>query len=291
MDRRLKSKAAARANKKKASGSHISSNRGSKEQHAALTTGRSQERARDKETKSPDISSGITLRSKRVLFPPATFQDEDSRASVDTSTHSNLRPVLPIHMPDNLKSLLVDDWENVTKNKSLLPLPSEHSVSEILFTYFEAEKHKRRLGSAEAVLFEDFVAGFKDYFDKCIGLMLLYAFERKQYAQARRLWEKEGINASDVYGAEHLCRLLCKLPELIAQTNMDDESVSEVSDEIAKFTHWLAKNSNRFFTADYETPGREYAQDDEEEEEEKDEEEYVDEYVDENEGSNYEVSG
>ena len=117
-----------------------------------------------------------------------------------------------IHVPDHLKALLVDDWENVTKNMSLVPLPSEHPVNEILTTYFEEEKHKRRLGSAEADLLEEVVAGCKEYFEKCVGRILLYRFERQQYAEVRKLWEEgkgewEGKNAGDVYGAEHLCRL------------------------------------------------------------------------------------
>ena len=117
-----------------------------------------------------------------------------------------------IHVPDHLKALLVDDWENVTKNMSLVPLPSEHPVNEILTTYFEEEKHKRRLGSAEADLLEEVVAGCKEYFEKCVGRILLYRFERQQYHEVRKLWEEgkgewEGKNAGDVYGAEHLCRL------------------------------------------------------------------------------------
>ena len=95
---------------------------------------------------------------------------------------------------------------------SLVPLPSEHPVNEILTTYFEEEKHKRRLGSAEADLLEEVVAGCKEYFEKCVGRILLYRFERQQYHEVRKLWEEgkgewEGKNAGDVYGAEHLCRL------------------------------------------------------------------------------------
>ena len=129
----------------------------------------------------------------------------------------NLRPAVRIHVPDHLKALLVDDWENITKNLSLVPLPSEHPVNEILNTYFEEEKHKRRLGSAEADLLEEVVAGCKDCFENCIGRILLYRFERQQYAEVRKLWEEgrgewEGKNAGDVYGAEHLCRLFGTLP-------------------------------------------------------------------------------
>lgn len=122
------------------------------------------------------------------------------------------RPSVRIVIPDHLKSLLVDDWENVTKNLSLVPLPSPHPVNEILTTYFDEEKGKRRLGSAEADLLEEVVSGVKEYFEKCLGRILLYRFEREQFFEIRQLWEHgaaewEGKGAGDVYGAEHLCRL------------------------------------------------------------------------------------
>ena len=96
---------------------------------------------------------------------------------------------------------------------SLVPLPSPHPVNSILDTYFEEEKGKRRLGSAEADLLEEVVMGMKDYFETCLGRILLYRFERQQYFEARQSMEKgEGEFAGksligDVYGAEHLCRL------------------------------------------------------------------------------------
>ncbi|KAL2040851.1 hypothetical protein N7G274_006309 [Stereocaulon virgatum] len=233
MERVQKPKAAAASARKKAAGSDLSSTRGSEERHATPVTGRGQKRGRDYEIEKEE-----------------TF---------------NLRPAVRIHVPDHLKALLVDDWENVTKNLSLVPLPSDHPVNEILNTYFDEEKHKRRLGSAEADLLEEVVAGCKDYFEKCIGRILLYRFERQQYAEVRKLWEEgrgewEGKNAGDVYGAEHLCRLFVSLPELIAQTNMDSQSVNKLREEIQKLTSWLGKNSNRFFTAEYETASNDYAE-------------------------------
>ena len=195
------------------------------------------------------------------------------------------RPAIRIVVPDHLKALLVDDWENVTKNLSLVPLPSKHPVNEILDTYFEEEKGKRRLGSAEADLLEEVVAGVKEYFDKCLGRILLYRFEREQYFEIRQLWEGgvgvwEGKGPGDVYGAEHLCRLfgmlprvqdsvqrvnytdndgvLVSMPELIAQTNMDQQAVNRLREELAKLTQWLGKNSGRFFTSEYEAASQDY---------------------------------
>lgn len=137
---------------------------------------------------------------------------DDSKMQ-EESFHS--RPSVRIVVPDHVKSILVDDWENVTKNLSLVPLPSAHPVNEILTTYFDEEKGKRRLGSAEADLLEEVVSGVKEYFEKCLGRILLYRFEREQFFEVRKLYEHgvgewEGKGAGDVYGAEHLCRLFGK---------------------------------------------------------------------------------
>lgn len=93
------------------------------------------------------------------------------------------RPSVRIIVPDHLKNLLVDDWENVTKSLLVVPLPSKAPVNFILDSYFDEEKGKRRLGSAEADVLEEFVAGMKVYFDKAIGKTLLYKFERPQWAE------------------------------------------------------------------------------------------------------------
>lgn len=111
---------------------------------------------------------------------------------------------IKITIPDNLKALLVDDWENVTKNQQLVPLPRNPSVSQILQKYRESMPKKRE-GSADTDIFDEVIAGLKLYFDKSLGTILLYRFERQQYMEIRK--EHPGKEASDLYGAEHLLRL------------------------------------------------------------------------------------
>lgn len=65
----------------------------------------------------------------------------------------------------------------------LVPLPSQAPANFILDSYFNDEKHNRRLGSAEADILEEFVAGMKVYFDKALGKILLYRFERNQLGE------------------------------------------------------------------------------------------------------------
>lgn len=161
-----------------------------------------------------DLVSFVKKKRQRVkaIDNKITFTNKPTLQQEETF---NLRPAIHINVPDHLKSILVDDWENVTKNLSLVPLPSKPSANEILTSYFDEEKNKRHLGSPEADLLEEVVAGLKEYFEKCVGRILLYRFERQQYLEVYNAvqagtGEYEGKTMADIYGAEHLCRLFGK---------------------------------------------------------------------------------
>jgi MRG len=114
-------------------------------------------------------------------------------------------------MPDNLKSLLVDDWENVTKNLQVVALPAKCSVNMILDDYLREEKPKRAT-PADLDVLEEVIMGIKEYFDKSLDRILLYKFEREQYHAQRKKWETGSGDLFDkgpldTYGAEHLTRL------------------------------------------------------------------------------------
>ncbi|KAK5451353.1 Esa1p-associated factor [Exophiala xenobiotica] len=174
------------------------------------------------------------------------------------------RPSIRFTLPDHLKNLLVDDWENVTKSMLLVPLPSSAPANYIFDEYFNAEKKNRIIGSAEADILEEFVAGLKIYFEKTIGKLLLYRFERPQLAEMRKLWESgkykdwEGKGPGDCYGGEFVGRMLTNMPEIAAQTNLDAEQVARLKAELIKFANWLSRHSDRFFCAKYEKPSAEY---------------------------------
>ena len=114
-------------------------------------------------------------------------------------------------MPDLLKNILVDDWEHVTKNLLLVTLPAKKNVTSILNEYWEEERMQRPKDSAEYDILEEIIAGTKEYFNKALGRILLYTFERPQYADLRSQWiHKDNMGAADVYGGEHLLRLMGK---------------------------------------------------------------------------------
>lgn len=122
------------------------------------------------------------------------------------------RRAVRIPMPDRLKSLLVDDWENVTKNLQLVQLPSTKPAGVILDEYLAWQRSHRRLGSAEADILEEVVQGLKEYFNKALGRLLLYRFEREQYFDIHTQTQSAtadlaGKDLVDIYGGEHLLRL------------------------------------------------------------------------------------
>lgn len=232
------------------------------------------------------------LSSLHIFKPLVELRLESSHYSFDIKSYTlwltlsqeetfTQKPAIRIPLPDHLKGLLVDDWENITKSLQLVPLPHPHPVSEILTAYAASEEGRRRPGSADADILEEVIQGIREYFDKSLGRILLYRFERQQWLETHEQMtaapgsgankqngdsmdtddvedKLAGKTPSEVYGAEHLCRLFVSMPELIAQTNMDAQSVSRLREELAKMTQWLGKNSGMYFTKEYMNAGQDY---------------------------------
>jgi mortality factor 4-like protein 1 len=116
-------------------------------------------------------------------------------------------------MPDRLKSLLVDDWENITKNLQLVQLPSNNPAGIILDEYLQHAIDTGNRTAMERDILEEVILGLKEYFNKSVGRLLLYRFEREQFYD---IWtrlqqptdELAGKPLCDIYGGEHLLRLL-----------------------------------------------------------------------------------
>ena len=117
-----------------------------------------------------------------------------------------------IYMPDRLKSLLVDDWENITKNLQLVQLPSSKPAAVILDEYFAFATSTGSRNSTETDILEEVIQGLKEYFNKGLGRLLLYRFERAQFYDISIQVEQPtndlaGKTMSEIYGGEHLLRL------------------------------------------------------------------------------------
>lgn len=82
--------------------------------------------------------------------------------------------MINIPVPDHIQAMLVDDWENITKNNQLVPLPHSKPVTSIFEDYLSYEKPHRDAGSASMDILEETIAGFREYFEKALSRILLY---------------------------------------------------------------------------------------------------------------------
>ena len=84
--------------------------------------------------------------------------------------------MINLPVPDHIQAMLVDDWENITKNNQLVPLPHTNPVTKILEEYLAHEKPQREEGSASMDILEEVIAGFREYFEKALSRILLYRY-------------------------------------------------------------------------------------------------------------------
>ncbi|KAK3650344.1 Esa1p-associated factor [Elasticomyces elasticus] len=208
---------------------------------------------------------GSEDRSSAVPQPPRGTKRarESHMEGIDKEEEFIRRPAVRLFMPDALKSILVDDWEKVTKEQKLAPVPATVPASLFLDSYQDQERYQRRPNSADADILEEVVAGVKEYFNKSLGRILLYRFERQQFYEMHKLveaghGEHAGKALADVYGCEHLLRLFVSMPDLIAHTNMDAQSVSKLREELMKMTSYMARNVDRYLSNEYLHAGQEY---------------------------------
>ncbi|PRT54684.1 Chromatin modification-related protein EAF3 [Wickerhamiella sorbophila] len=167
------------------------------------------------------------------------------------------RPAIEIAIPTSLKSKLVDDWEFITKDHKLVPLPRTPCVNDILVSYaeehlgestFEPQAEYSEVSGEKQVL-KEFLSGLKLYFNRSLGSLLLYRFERQQYFDFRR--NHTTVEPAAIYGAEHLLRLFVSFPGLLAYTSMDTQAVDVLRALLEGFMRWLMKHEE-FFVTEYE---------------------------------------
>ncbi|GAC95809.1 chromo domain-containing protein required for cell polarity [Pseudozyma hubeiensis SY62] len=209
------------------------------------------------EKPSTSTSSASTTSAKRSRVAEEdrkTASRKRGRETVEAEEEFLKRPEVKISLPDELKLQLVDDWENITKNGLLVPLPRKPCVKDILDEYrkhYLSSKRDSKQRSPQVV--DEVLKGLKLYFDRSLGQNLLYRFERAQYVEYRKkngpkMGDGDVGNArsgngsmggdmepSDVYGAEHLLRLFVNLPMIIVHTSMDGDSISLLKEHLAEF--------------------------------------------------------
>lgn len=156
-----------------------------------------------------------------------------------------------LRLPHGMKLKLIEDWERITREKKLVPLPRTPTVSELLNEFMAA---KARRTSHER-LYGEVCDGLRSYFNQALPTILLYKYERKQHRDNK---EGKGLSPVDIYGAEHLLRLFVKLPELLAKCNMQREHMTVLVAKLTELLKFMQGQKAKYFVADYQLPDEAY---------------------------------
>jgi len=177
-----------------------------------------------------------------LLVTYAGHKSKKRKTEEENDEEISAKVQMNIVLPSSLKKQLVSDWEYITKDNLLVPLPRTPTVKVLLQQYLEEVGGEHKKDTIQEV-----VQGIQAYFDKALANILLYKEERDQCDELLQ----NSVVPSDVYGAEHLLRLFIKLPELLPYKSMEEATVRGLEKRIAEVTTWLQRNEATLFVLEY----------------------------------------
>lgn len=166
---------------------------------------------------------------------------------------------IQIDMPEELRNLLVDDYDLISRQRKTLIVPSRITVTDLV-TSFNEDSRKTcggRARSSKVSGVEDVAQGLIQYFDASLGTQLLYKFERVQYSDV--LKEHPAVPMSRLYGPIHLLRLLTKLGPMLTSAGLIPPALSSLHTALAALVQYMhSRRTDLFRREDYGTASPEY---------------------------------
>jgi len=187
-------------------------------------------------------------RQKRKRGPKGNKNQSSSSSSSSSSKKRKLDKLSLTQMdfPLILQKKILEDYEQIVQQKCIVTLPSKPSISTILNAFLDDRKPEEDKGKS----IRSVVDGIQLYFERAIGTILLYRFERQQYQQIFESSDNsiDPFKMCQVYGVIHLLRLLSKLPQLIQEVDMEQEARDTILSFISELLKFLEKNVNTYFS-------------------------------------------
>jgi len=162
-----------------------------------------------------------------------------------------------IPLSDQLKAVLVDDFDYIGRQRKLLHVPSRYTVDDLINAYYEARKGVEGETEEQLLGAEEVCRGLKDYFNSTLGSQLLYKFERVQYSDT--LKENTGVPMAQLYGPVHLLRLLTKLGPMLSAADIEQNAMDNLLGHVKDFIGYMHKHRETLYQVeDYGTATPEY---------------------------------
>ena len=188
----------------------------------ALPSKESKAPAKKKERKEMGTSQAAAKSKRRKLDA-----DQETEEAAEEAT-------VKILMPFTLKKRLVDDWEHVTQSKKLVRLPCTTTISQVLKQFLDSKKDRKGVTPQPYI---EIIEGVRTFFERALGSILLYRFERLQYEAVKA--EHPEANLADIYGVHHLLRLFVKLPQLLSGSDIGEEDMGVIKQKLHEFLKYV----------------------------------------------------
>ncbi|KAI0567716.1 MRG domain containing protein [Gracilaria domingensis] len=183
------------------------------------------------------------MRQQAVQALQPSENEKESRPLADKNNSSASSPSQLFQIPPGLQRQLVDDWDAITRENRLVPLPRPLTVQALLQKWVGG----RRQSSDKAA--REVAEGLQIYFDAALPMILLYHFERKQYRDRVETSDKP---PSAIYGPEHLLRLLFKLPFILEEGPMEREKLESIAEKVNELAKYMQKHGKALFQNEYD---------------------------------------
>uniref|UniRef100_A0A069DT38 Putative dosage compensation regulatory complex/histone acetyltransferase complex n=1 Tax=Panstrongylus megistus TaxID=65343 RepID=A0A069DT38_9HEMI len=216
--------------------------------------------SKDKDTTDSRSSTPVTDKNVGKASASATLSSSQESASdvpkrkrtktdptVESEEQFLTKVEIKVKIPDELKPILVDDWQNICVQKKLLKFPLRITADGILEEYLAQKVSSKNAMPNKENARTDMVSGIRSYFNVMLGPQLLYECERKQYTELMR---EKGTNMkpSSVYGAVHLLRLFVRIGRALAYSRLDEKHVQCLLLHLQDFLKHLQKNVSTYFS-------------------------------------------
>lgn len=168
----------------------------------------------------------------------AALQKGNSKGTAKKRRADSAVKGVRLTIQSGLEKRLKTENENI-ESKQLLALPSPTPVKLILEQYLRS---KLKSSAPHRIHAANLVTGLREYFDTVLENRLLYDFERAQFKQA--VGKRK---PSEVYGAEHLLRLLVSMPELlqVGDDALDAAETRTMENKLQDFMKWLSTKTGK----------------------------------------------
>lgn len=161
-----------------------------------------------------------------------------------------------ITIPPILQNWLKDDWDLVTRQKMIMLLPARITVDHIIAFYVREKVSVKGLSQTMETTIVQIANRIRDCFNVLLGKMLLYKFERPQYAMI--LAEYQDLKMSQIYGATHLLRMFTELGGMLSGISSPRRVMSALVEHIEDFVRFMSVNQIFFVLNDYVVASPEY---------------------------------